>query len=366
VLIATCNANNAELAQQILATYMDEAIKWHIEKYDDQKAYDEARRAHEEGLKAYEAAQLTMREFLEREARVSQFDEAKTRAGLGAIESGTRVNSLDEDISIKRRLLQEFNKQLADPEKLPPTKIQKVRQSISQLQLTELQTRLVDERIRLTELQNLLRDPNDAQIAAQQKRLDTITQTIERLAEENKDVKWVDEIIDNPQYLGVLADRDRLERELWTLEAQVKEAQKLHDEKDAERARILALEPKYETLRSALQLAGENKDAAQTTWKVAQQKRALGLGNYSSLKAIQEASLPLEKEGPNRGKLLIGGLFVGLFLGLGIVVLRALPDNVVRTRDDLERMEGLAVIGIMPRLERVNLRRHVALREQGW
>ena len=366
VLIATCAANNAELAQQILATYMDEAIKWHIEKYDDQKAYDEARKAHEEGTRAYEAAQLAMREFLEREARVAQFDEAKTRAGLEAIQSGTRVNSLDEDISIKRRLLDEFNKQLADPEKLPPTKMQRVRQSVSQSQLTELQSRLVDDRIRLTELQNLLRDPNDAQIGAQQRKIDLIRQTIEQLAEENKDVKWVDEVIDNPQYLGVLADRDKLERELWSLEAQVKEAQKLHDEKDAERTRILALEPKYETLRSAQQLASENKDAAQTTWKFAQQKRALGLGNYSSLKDIQRASLPLEKEGPNRGKLLIGGLFVGLFLGLGIVVLRALPDNIVRTRDDLEHIEDLAVIGIMPRLDRVNLRRHVAMREQGW
>ncbi|MFT4516373.1 MAG: capsular polysaccharide biosynthesis protein [Planctomycetota bacterium] len=73
--------------------------------------------------------------------------------------------------------------------------------------------------------------------------------------------------------------------------------------------------------------------------------------------------MPLEKGGPNRGKLLIGGLFVGLILGLGLVVLRALPDRVVRTRDDLE---GLAVIGVIPRLDRTNLRRHTAMREQAW
>jgi hypothetical protein len=49
-----------------------------------------------------------------------------------------------------------------------------------------------------------------------------------------------------------------------------------------------------------------------------------------------------------------------------VLVLRALPDDVVRTRDDLERIEGLAVIGVMPSLDGKNLRRHVALREQGW
>jgi capsular polysaccharide biosynthesis protein len=90
------------------------------------------------------------------------------------------------------------------------------------------------------------------------------------------------------------------------------------------------------------------------------------LGNFSSLNKIQEASLPLEKEGPNRGKLILGAFLVGLFLGLGLLVLRALPDDVVRTRDDLERIDGLAVIGVMPRIDGKNLRRHTALREQGW
>jgi capsular polysaccharide biosynthesis protein len=84
------------------------------------------------------------------------------------------------------------------------------------------------------------------------------------------------------------------------------------------------------------------------------------------LKRIQEPSFPLEKEGPNRSRIVLASLFVGLFAGFAFVILRTLPDDVVRTRDDLERIEGLAVIGIMPRLDAKNLRRHVSLREQGW
>ncbi|MCK5944559.1 MAG: hypothetical protein KAI24_21400, partial [Planctomycetes bacterium] len=147
---------------------------------------------------------------------------------------------------------------------------------------------------------------------------------------------------------------------------QVNQAKTLHDEKAKELERLAGLEAEYELLRSALLRAEDNKQTLSLTWELAQQKRTLGLGNFSSLKQIQAASLPLEKEGPNRGKLLMGGLFVGLFLGLGLVVLRALPDRVVRTRDDLEEIEGLSVIGVMPRLDRTNLRRHMAMREQGW
>ena len=95
-------------------------------------------------------------------------------------------------------------------------------------------------------------------------------------------------------------------------------------------------------------------------------RRRCSTGSFSSLKAFEKASYPLEKEGPNRGKLLLGGMLVGLFLGLGVIVLRALPDTIVRTRNDLEHIDGIAVIGIMPRLDARNLKRHSYLRGQGW
>jgi capsular polysaccharide biosynthesis protein len=61
-----------------------------------------------------------------------------------------------------------------------------------------------------------------------------------------------------------------------------------------------------------------------------------------------------------------GGLLAGLFLGIGLVLTRTVPDSTVRDREDLEGMDGIAVIGVMPRLDARNLRRHRALREQGW
>ncbi|MCK5943759.1 MAG: hypothetical protein KAI24_17375, partial [Planctomycetes bacterium] len=142
VLVATCAANNNELAREILATYMDEAVKWHIEKYDDKKAYDAAKAAYEESVTALQAAQRAMRDFLDRKAQVPAFDEHKRAVLLAETEAKTRLDSKRDDLEIKRAQLGRLEEQLADPEKLPPTKKRKVRQSLQSATGAELRTRL--------------------------------------------------------------------------------------------------------------------------------------------------------------------------------------------------------------------------------
>ena len=366
VLIATCNANNPELAQEILATYMVKAVEWHIEKYDDKKAYEGAKEANDKAFESYAAAQSAMREFLDRKALVNNFDEHKQAVTLADMENATRLKALQDDLTFKARQKIKFDSMLADEEKLPRTVKRKVRQSIANELSTELRSQLAAAYIKLSALRRQYVDPNALEIGNQQRLIDDIKSSLENMAETNDKDTWVDQIVDNPQYLDVVGKRDELEQDLWGLEATVAQAETLRKETAAELKRISSLESEYEALRGTLLRCEEVKKAAAITWASAQQKKALGLGNFSSLKDVQAASLPLEKEGPNRGKLLIGGLFVGLFLGLGLVVLRALPDRVVRTRDDLEDIEGLSVIGVMPRLDRTNLRRHSAMREQGW
>jgi len=65
-------------------------------------------------------------------------------------------------------------------------------------------------------------------------------------------------------------------------------------------------------------------------------------------------------------KQVMGGLFAGLFLAFGLVILRSLLDNIVRVREDLERSGGAPVIGVVPRLTGRNVRRHQVRRDQGW
>jgi len=366
VLIATCNANNPDLAQAILETYMVEAVEWHIEKYDDKTVYDAAQKAYDDSFKAYQLAQRNMREFLERKALVTNFDSTKQAVELDEVAANSRLKKLNDDINIKGQQLKRLETLLQDKDKLPPTIKRKVRQSIATELTTELRSQLAKAHVKLSGLRRRFVNPKAPEIEAQEQLIGDIEASLENMSKIDDKETWVDEVVENKQYTDTDAERSKLERELWGLEAEVKVADQLHKDTDKELKRLNGLLAEYETLRSTMVRAEEEKSASSITWDAAQQKRALGLGKFSVLDSIQAASLPLEKEGPNRGKLLIGGLFVGLFMGLGLIVLRALPDRIVRTRGDLEDIEGLAVIGVMPRLDRTNLRRHSAMREQGW
>lgn len=366
VLIATCNANNPGLAQEILETYMLEAVEWHIEKYNDKKAYMAAEKASRDAIAAHGSAQRALREFLDRKALVANFDEHQQAVELDEIAAASRLKSLTDDVNIKSQQMKRLEALLADEQKLPRTLKKKVRQSIATELTTELRTQLAQAHIKLSGLRRQFVNPKAPDIEDQERLIKDIENSLDNMIKTDDTERWTEETVDNKQYTDTVEERNTLERQLWGLEAEVKLARELHTDRAKERKRLAALDTEYEDLRAKRVRTEEVKSAASALWEFHQQKEALGLGKFSVLDSMQDASLPLEKEGPNRGKLLIGGLFVGLFLGLGLIVLRALPDRIVRTRDDLEDLEGLAVIGVMPRLDRTNIRRHGAMREQGW
>ena len=366
VLIATCNANNAEVAREILSTFMEEAIEWHIEKYDDQKAYEAAKAAAQQAVLDLAAAQRAMRDFLDRKALVSDFDLSKQAVQLDATEALSRLNGFNDDVAIKSAQKAHWDILLADPQKLPPTKKQRVKRGVTSEVKTDLNKRLGDALIKLSEVRRLYQDPEAFEIKSQEDLIKDIQASLRGMAQADDKDTYTEEVVDNPVYLSAIVDRDKLERDLVGLEATVAHAKQLHQKYDKELKRLTELEPEFTTLRDILVRAEADKVKMAGLWEAAEKIKLLGAGKFSVLDSVQAASLPLEKEGPNRGKLLIGGLFVGLFLGVGLVVLRTLSDRVVRTREDLEGVEGLSVIGVMPRLDRTNLRRHVALREQGW
>ncbi|MBL8754896.1 MAG: hypothetical protein JNK15_16445, partial [Planctomycetes bacterium] len=220
-------------------------------------------------------------------------------------------------------------------------------------------------RIKLEEQRRELK-ASDPALTKTQQQIDDIDGVIRQLSDAAKNLKPQRISVKNKAYELRKEEREKTALELETAQTTLRHAKEQHEKKVASLRALQGLESEFTSLRADRQTAETTEAASRITWEVWQQKRALGQGNFSSLREFGKASLPLEKEGPDRGKLLLGGFFVGLFFGLGIVVLRALPDRVVRTREDLESIDGLAVIGSMPRLDNTNLRRHVALREQGW
>lgn len=366
VLLATCIANNPKLAQEILDVFMKEAVDWHIKQYEDQSAYEEAEKRYKDTDMALDNARRSMREFLERKARVTEFDDEKDRLQFAEAAAATRLSTVVNEANSKKEALQKLIKSLDVDQDIPKEIIEKRRVDTTSNIMRTFEENLAKAWNDLVRLEGQLADPEDEAIVAKRKEISDIRKVMQKAREEARLAPEEDFKVPNPVYVTANTERARLSLEVLQLEAQLKFAEGVAGEARLALKALLDLEPEFVRLRETLITAEDNAKSARFTWNAAQEKRALGLGKFSSLKEIQAATQPLEKLGPNRSRVLLGAFFAGLFLGLAVVVLRALPDRVVRTRDDLEKIEGLPVIGVMPRLDGANLRRHVALREQGW
>ncbi len=365
MLVATCVANNPELAREILATWMDEAKRWHIETYDDSKSYDAAKKRFEDSKATLDAANTAMAQFLARKAKVLSFDADKERLEVELGGAAGRESDLRAEIKSKEEEIRGLRAMLDGPDKLPPTVKMKVKQSTaSQEMVVRVEGEILAKDFELRQWRAT--NPNSPDVRRLEGDLKNKQEQLRQLKAELNNAPLIEEDVENPLLKKAQEDLLTREGQLISDKARLEAATTLRTEKENELRRLIELEPEYSRLLAAKLSADSDVHATEALWKQAQEKRVLGEGNFSSLKPIQTASLPLEKEGPNRAKLILGAFAVGLFLGLGVLVLRALPDDVVRTRDDLERIEGLTVIGVMPSLDGKNLRRHAALREQGW
>jgi uncharacterized protein involved in exopolysaccharide biosynthesis len=363
VLIATCNANNPQLAQEILATYMEEAIAYHIKQYDDPEAYEALRTQWEAAKLTRETAVRAMRDFLDRKALVTEFDVELRRLKDKESEANVNQGKYESELSVGQTIVDGLLAKL-DPEK---GLLKRYRKESRRPDTTAAETYYEQEVLKMhIERQESLRRGDGATAKKQQ----TAIEEFEKLVAERRrlasEAPPVEVMVENTEWKDAATDLAKWQQQVDVTKARLHELKESRQPDAQKLKKLLDLEPEYLQIRDAMLMAEDALKVSTNSWNAAQEKRALGQGMFSSLKKIEDASMPLEKEGPNRGKLLLGGFFVGLFLGLGIVVLRTLPDTVVRTRDDLEQIEGLAVIGIMPRLDGGNLRRHVALREQGW
>lgn len=63
------------------------------------------------------------------------------------------------------------------------------------------------------------------------------------------------------------------------------------------------------------------------------------------------ASLPLEPESPNKKKLIVMGLALGIALGAGMILILEVLDNSFKKVEEIQQYLGLQVIGTVPRIE---------------
>lgn len=364
VLVVTCTANEPKLANEILSIYMEEAIKWHIEKYEEQREYNEAEKDSRESEQAHDQARRALREFLDRKLGVANFDDEKKRLSAEEADALARVKKITEDLAIAKSSMEARVRQVGKDGSIPQFIKTKQRVDRTSEIVSRLNQDIARKEIERADL--IAKAKSDPRVGEIEQSIKTLREKIAELETEAKNTPLEEVPVENPEWVAAKVDLGKLQREVDSFTEQLKLATQIQTSTSTKLKALLELEPEFEKLHNAVLLADQKMQAAQITWLAAQRKKALGQGNFSSLRSLGEPSLPLEKEGPNRGKQLLGGLLVGLFFGLALILLRALPDTVVRTREDLERIDGLQVIGVLPRLDNRNLKRHGVLREKGW
>ena len=73
--------------------------------------------------------------------------------------------------------------------------------------------------------------------------------------------------------------------------------------------------------------------------------------SVSKYRVVEPAKLPLEPFKPDRRKIALMGVFLGLIVGVGAAVIAELLDNSLKKIEEVEEYIGLPVLGITPKAD---------------
>jgi uncharacterized protein involved in exopolysaccharide biosynthesis len=73
----------------------------------------------------------------------------------------------------------------------------------------------------------------------------------------------------------------------------------------------------------------------------------------SKFQVIEPAKVPLVPVKPNRPKILVMGIVLGIMIGAGAALLAELMDTSIKNVNDVEKIIGLPVLGIIPEIESI-------------
>lgn len=156
----------------------------------------------------------------------------------------------------------------------------------------------------------------------------------------------------NPQYQRLQQELADNQQEIAAQETMTNKAVEQLDRTRKKLATIEQCGPRYQFLEATAKNAQETYDAYKKAHEKANTMNLLDQLEFSNLRRIQDATLPIEKDGPKRGKFLFVGLLLGGLLGAGLAFLRHTFDPYVRSPSDVERVLGLRVVGVLPRSRR--------------
>jgi len=144
-----------------------------------------------------------------------------------------------------------------------------------------------------------------------------------------------------------------------SVEAQEVELARLLGERD----RLEASAKEQDTLGAEVERTGRLfREIAERLTKI-EALAQIDVDGDTNLMPLQMPTLPLQKEGPKRMKLLVLGTAGGFAFGLLVAALRYLFDQKVRYAEQLERDFGVRVLAVVPRFELLSVDQRAPVRD---
>jgi uncharacterized protein involved in exopolysaccharide biosynthesis len=154
----------------------------------------------------------------------------------------------------------------------------------------------------------------------------------------------------NPQREHLTQNLYDTNRELASLEgASAVRAGQLREAKERLQAIVLC-EPQFTSLDATTTEARHRFDSCRAARERASVMGSMDQPEMSNLRRIQEATLPSEKEGPLRGKLLLLGVLLGGVAGCALAFAKNLLDHRLHDAAEVQLFVGTPVLAELPEL----------------
>lgn len=119
---------------------------------------------------------------------------------------------------------------------------------------------------------------------------------------------------------------------------------------------VIAGFPYYDQMVQGLQKKVDTKRSTFEKWQTQSTGISILQATTSAeaetkYRILEPASIPLEPASPNRPKITLMGLALGLLLGCCGIVVAEVVDHSVKTIEDIEQLLGLEVVGTIPKIE---------------
>jgi len=354
----TYRAGNRARAQRILQEVVQVAVDRYAEVFTPPESRQLVLQKLEPAEKIYQETKAEYEQFLSTHGRIKFTEELgaseRAKAALQAsLDAATHTKATTQEN------LEQYRKKLPDTEPFLEEK-RRVTEPAggARIELIKQRSELESKKID-TEGRGDTGKVEYKIVVDQLKKIDTRLEELDRPRE-------VPVIVDNPRYLKLnerirdlefkLTEVDheipRLQTELAEANEEVKALYKLQHEADRIAEEYTRSKSEFERLRQA-------KDNIDLTSEL----QTLGL---SSLQPVDDPTLPLLKEGPRRGRIILAGFAAGLLGSMTLIMLLVrMSKTFLRTSEVAVCLGRGDVVG-MPWLDRGNVRRFRLARKRGW